>query len=252
MDIQKLINEYGDWLKQEISFSKIGEYYELTTPYLNNANDYLQIYVRQDDDTIFMTDDGETINSLEMTGFKFTPNRKTNLNRILTQYGVQLNGKSLVCKSSINTFPQKKHMLVQTMLSVDDMFLVTKNRVSSIFFDDVQQFLDSNEIYYTENVIFTGISGYAQCYDFVLQRTKNSSERLCKAVNNPSKSNMANVLFSWDDTKSVRRPDSKLVVFLNDTGKIANGVEEGFKNYNSAVIKWSERSKKENVALLSA
>ena len=45
MDIQKLINDYTQWLKSEITFSKIGEYYEITTPYLDNANDYLQIYV---------------------------------------------------------------------------------------------------------------------------------------------------------------------------------------------------------------
>ena len=48
MDIQKLIDEYAMWLKSEITFEKIGEYYEITTPYLDIDNDYLQIYVRQD------------------------------------------------------------------------------------------------------------------------------------------------------------------------------------------------------------
>ena len=47
MDIQKLTADYATWLKQEITFEKVGEYYEITTPYLDSANDYLQIYVRQ-------------------------------------------------------------------------------------------------------------------------------------------------------------------------------------------------------------
>ena len=38
MDIQKLIDDYATWLKQEITFEKVGEYYEITTSYLDNAN----------------------------------------------------------------------------------------------------------------------------------------------------------------------------------------------------------------------
>ena len=32
MDIQKLIDEYATWLRKEITFEKVGEYYEITTP----------------------------------------------------------------------------------------------------------------------------------------------------------------------------------------------------------------------------
>ncbi len=38
MDIQKLIDDDTSWLKSEITLEKIGEYYEITTPYLDNAN----------------------------------------------------------------------------------------------------------------------------------------------------------------------------------------------------------------------
>ena len=79
MDIQRLIDEYALWLKGEITFEKVNEYYEITTPYLDNANDYLQIYVRQDGDDIFFTDDGATIQGLKMAGYQFTKNRKIHL-----------------------------------------------------------------------------------------------------------------------------------------------------------------------------
>ena len=47
MDIQARIREYTDWLYSGFTATKVGEYYELTTPYLDRLNDHLQIYVRQ-------------------------------------------------------------------------------------------------------------------------------------------------------------------------------------------------------------
>ena len=125
MDIQNLINEYAAWLKKEIRFEKIGEYYEITTPYLDSANDYLQIYVRQIEDEIYFTDDGFTIQNLKMGGFQFTPNRKKHLQQILLQYGVKLDGDELISKVPIRDFAQKKHLFVQAMLRIDDMFTVS-------------------------------------------------------------------------------------------------------------------------------
>ena len=67
LDIQKLINDYAQWLKNEITFSKIGEYYEITTPYLDNANDYLQIYVRQDGNDILFSNSVITLKDIYLT-----------------------------------------------------------------------------------------------------------------------------------------------------------------------------------------
>ena len=33
MNIQEYINSYAEWLKSEISFTKVGEYYEINTPF---------------------------------------------------------------------------------------------------------------------------------------------------------------------------------------------------------------------------
>ena len=107
MDIQKLIDDYVYWLKSEINFDKIGEYYEITTPYLDKANDYLQIYVKQDGNDIYFTDDSITMHNLKMSGIQLNTNRKNYIKRILCQYGVRLNGDELVTKSSINNFAQK-------------------------------------------------------------------------------------------------------------------------------------------------
>ena len=54
MDIQKFIDEYISWLKSEITYSEIGEYCEINTPFLDNNNDYLQIYVKQEGNEIYI------------------------------------------------------------------------------------------------------------------------------------------------------------------------------------------------------
>lgn len=252
MDIQKLIDEYALWLKREITFEKIGEYYEITTPYLDNANDYLQIYVRQLGEDIYFTDDCATIRNLKMSGFQFTPARKAHLQRILNQYGVKLDGDELISKAPAKNFAQKKHLFIQAMLRIDDMFEMTKSKVASLFLDDIQNFFTEKEIYYSDNVQFTGTSGFSHNYDFLLQRSRSKPERLCQAVNNPNKSSMGNILFAWNDTRPARKNDSQLIVILNDKNNIAKGIEEAFLNYDAKVIRWSERNKESNIELLSA
>lgn len=252
MDIQKLIEEYATWLKNEITFEKIGEYYEITTPYLDNANDYIQIYVKQDGDDLYFTDDSATIKGLKMSGFQFTANRKAHLQRILNQYGIKMEGDELIAKAPVKGFAQKKHMFIQAIMRIDDMFVISKSKVSSFFLDDITDFFDNKDIYYSDNVQFTGTSGFSHNYDFLLQRTKEKPERLCQAVNNPNRSSMGNILFAWNDTKPSRKPDSQLIVILNDQKSIAKGIEDAFANYDVKVIKWSEKDKKNNLALLSA
>lgn len=252
MDIQKYIDEYISWLKSEITYSKIGDYYEINTPFLDNNNDYLQIYVMQKEDEIFFTDDGMTLNELEMNGFKLTKNRKQQLTYVLNQYGVHLDGQELILKAPLKEFVKKKHSFIQCLLKVNDMYMLSRSKVSSVFLDDVLEFFQAKEIYPVENVQFTGISGFNHNYDLVLQKTKNNPERLCLAINNANKSTVGNVIFSWNDTKPARKPDSQLIVLLNDENTVSRGTEEAFKSYNINPIFWSKRDNLQNIKILTA
>jgi hypothetical protein len=130
--------------------------------------------------------------------------------------------------------------------------MTSKSKVASYFLDDIQEFFQQKDIFYTDNVQFTGISGFTHNYEFLLQRTKSKPERLCRAVNNPNRSSMGNILFAWNDTKPSRKNDSQLIVFLNDQNTIAKGIEDAFSNYEAKVIRWSEREQEKNISLLVA
>ena len=252
MDIQNYINEYANWLKNEISVTQIGEYYEINTPFLDTDNDYLQFYVKQEGNNIFFTDDGYTINSLETYGFSMTKNRKQQLVSILNQYGVHLDKKELTMKAPANEFPQRKHAFTQCLIRVSDMYMTSRTRTTSFFLDDIQNFFMQNDIYCMENVQLIGKSGFSHNYDFAIQRSKQKPERLCIAINNPTKTSMGNAIFAWNDTKPSRKSDSQLIVLLNDSNPIGKGVEDGFLNYDVNTIRWSERALTKNIGLLTA
>lgn len=252
MNIEKYIDDYVNWLKNEITFTQIGEYYEINTPFLDSSNDYLQFYVKQDGNNIFFTDDGYTLNDLENSGFKMTPNRKKQLTTILNQYGVRLNKKELVLSAPAIEFAKKKHAFTQCILKVNDLYLTLRSKVTSYFLDDIQDFFQEREIYCFANMQFVGKSGYAHNYDFAIQRTRNMPERLCLAINNPSRTSLSSTIFAWNDTRPARPQNSKLIVFLNDSNSISKNVEDAFRNYEIDTIRWSEREQAKNITLLTA
>lgn len=252
MDIKKLMEDYFAWLKSEMTFDKIGEYYEITVPYLDNANDYIQLYVKQVDNEIFFTDDSATLQKMKMQGFNLTTARKTYLQNVLLQYGVMLEGDELIAKVPLAGFAQKKHLFIQAMLKIEDICSFSKKKATSLFLDDVQNFFDKAEIFYTDRVQFMGKSGFFHNYDFLLQRSKTKPERLCRAVNNPTRDAMSTVLFAWSDTKPARKPDSQLIVILNDKNTITSGVEDAFANYGVKAVRFTQIHEKKNLQLLAA
>ena len=46
-DIQRLMEAYHTWLKDKSVLRQIDQWVEITTPYLDRHNDYLQIYAKR-------------------------------------------------------------------------------------------------------------------------------------------------------------------------------------------------------------
>lgn len=241
----ELKEKYISWLEDEITVNKVNEYLEITSPFLDRYNDYLQVYAKlKNDNEIILTDDSYIINNLEISGIDMkSSKRKQLLQSFLNKYSVKLEDNALVIKSNIDDFPQKILFLMQAMLNVDDMFMLSQNKVASLFLEDVKNFLDNKEVFYSRDVNFIGKSGFVYSYEYLIQRTKDKPERLCKVINNPNKQNFQSTMFMWNDTKETRDNSSQLIVFLNDENRIDMNIIEGFKNYNVYTIPWSEREK---------
>ena len=83
-EINELIERYFRWLKDKTITRNIGNSWtEITTPYLDRHNDYLQIYAKKEKDEIILTDDGYIINDLELSGCSLDSPRRKDIAEVL-------------------------------------------------------------------------------------------------------------------------------------------------------------------------
>ena len=238
---------YLGWLRSNIEQFQINDNtFRITLPFLDRNNDHTDIYIiRQSDGIFLITDDGATLSDLSLSGFDFSTSKRRQqiLDSITSSHGVSISASGelqIVC--TLDDLPIKKHMLAQCMVKVSDMFYLSRSNVQSVFLDDVQQFLDANDVRYVPNVFVTGKSKLTSHYDFVVSRSKNSAERLIKVSNNMDLNAARNIIFTWNDTKELRQPEAKLYTFIqNSERKVSGDAIGALREYGIRPALWTER-----------
>jgi len=242
-DVQKLLDQYLVWLKDKTQLRQLNDWVEITTPYLDRHNDYIQIYAKKEDNGYLLTDDAYTIEDLKQSGCKLqSPKRQDLLKMTLNGFGVKLHNNALQVHASPDNFALRKHNLVQAILAVNDMFYLAVPMVASLFYEDVVSWLDLYDIRYTPKVKFTGKTGYDHLFDFVIPKSRHQPERILQAINRPNRDTAQAVAFSWIDTKEVRPTDSRAYALLNDSEQsVSTAVLDALRNYDVTPVPWSKR-----------
>lgn len=249
-DVRKLVDGYGDWLKSKVNLRDLdNDTIEITTPYLDRHNDFFQLYVKKGESNGYvLTDGGYTIDDLELSGCELkSAKRQEILKMTLNGLGIKHNSLTheLFIETSPHDFSQKKHSLVQAVISVNDMFYMAQPVVNSLFIESVTNWFDKLDVRYTQGASFKGKTGYAYSFDFVIPKSKKAPERIVKAINNPNKNNAQSFIMSWIDTKETRSVETRAYAFLNDSEKeIAHDVSTALLNYEIIPVNWSERENK--------
>ena len=244
-EVRSLLDQYRIWLREKTSLRQIGDWIEITTPYLDRHNDCLQIYAKRHNGGFVLTDDGYIIEDLEQSGCTIDSAKRQALFKMtLNGFGVQLNRKALEVRASPDNFALRKHNLVQAMLAVNDLFYLASPTIASLFYEDVITWLDLSDIRYTPSVKFTGKSGYDHRFDFVIPKSRLQPERVLRAINRPNRDTAQAVAFSWIDTREVRSPESRAYAILNDSDNpVAESVLDAMRNYDVQPVPWSGRDK---------
>ncbi len=244
-EFHELKERYFSWLKEKTLLQKIDDWVEVTTPFLDRHNDYMQIYVRRTETGFLLSDDGYTIADLEMCGCPLnTPKRQNLLTTTLRGFGVQRDVKSneLYVNASDSNFPMRKHNLIQAMLAVGDLFYLATPYVASFFLEDVETWLDSHGIRFSPRVKLTGASGFDHHFDFVIPKSRSHPERVLLGLNRPDRANVERTVFAWEDTKRMRSTEANAFVLLNDAEhRIADNALAALQAYNVNPFLWSER-----------
>ncbi len=242
-EVQRLLDRYWNWLQEQTAIREVGDYVEITTPYLDRHNDCLQLYAGKHGDDLILTDDGYVLNDLAQAGFEATSDkRRSLLQETLNGFGVQEVAGALQVATSPEDFGLRKHSLLQAMLAVSDMFYLASPTVESLFHEDVTTWLDTSSVRYTPNVKFSGKSGYDHKFDFVIPKSPDQPERLCRSINRPDRNTAQTMAFAWLDTKEVRDPNAAAYAILNDTGgSVPPSVDRALDSYGVRTILWSAR-----------
>ncbi len=122
-----LIDREIEWIKNNSSIHKFPEkkeVLELTTPFLDRHNDYIQLYIISKNNNLIITDDGFTYADLVMSGIAVN-NIKTKqiLEKISQNYNVVIGqDKELYINTTSNTLIESKHKLIQAIVLINNLF----------------------------------------------------------------------------------------------------------------------------------
>ena len=242
--LQALIDQYWSWLRDKTTLREINDtWVEVTAPYLDRHNDYIQFYVRRDNGGFILTDDSHTIQDLRNSGCDLKSGRRQELLKTtLRGYGVELSADALTVRATSDTFAQKKHDLVQAILAINDMFYVASPVVNSLFLEDVSDWLRDADVRSLPKVRFTGKSGYDYTFDFAIPASRKAPERIVEAINHPTRDLIKRVAFAWIDTREARSPGSRAYAFINDReGPPPVDALAALRNYDVRPVLWSHR-----------
>ena len=248
-EIQPLLDEYWKWLKDRTHLRESDDWIEITTPFLDRHNDYIQIYAKYQDEEIILSDDGYILADLEQSGYKInTKNRQALLKTMINSFGVKTsgaNGEALEIRTSPENFALKKHNLVQAMLAVNDLFLLSAPTRTNVFTETVLQWLEDLNIRNITNLKFTGQSGFDHRYDFVIPQSEKMPEQAARIINRPNRNTIQNTIFAWIDTKETRPTNSIAYAILNNSDQqVTENVTFALKEYDINSILWSDKDEK--------
>lgn len=257
--VNSLIKDYYSWLKSKtvVIPDDNSEWTAIQTPFLGLYNDVIEMYAKKKGSNIILSDNGETFNNLDLVGSSLyrIGERRNLAERILLNYGVQLKGSELLIETTELNFPQKKHNFLSAIMELNDLYVLSKSNIASIFKEDVRTYLDTQNIIYTPDFISKGSTGLEFMFDF--QIAGKNSELVLKSFNTINKQTLSSFLFSWDDIKSVREKVSKknvtAIAVLNDEEKpIKPEYLEALHSKGANYIIWSERNSDDNINKLQA
>lgn len=255
--IEPLIDEYFKFLKEKTLVHEIptNEWVEISTPFTDMYNDTIDLYARKDNGKILLSDDGKTLKNLELSGVEISRSkqRKEMFERILLTYGVREENSELVVDATETTFPQKKLSLMTAIAEANDLYVMAKHTIASVFREDVREFLDEQELIYTPVFISKGSTGLEFTFDFQIAYRK--TELLIKAFNSINKLYLPHFLFAWDDVRQVREKQTQKkltgLAVLNDTDReVKDEYLEALESKGAQYILWTQRHTPENIGML--
>ncbi|MGL5383718.1 MAG: DUF1828 domain-containing protein [Culicoidibacterales bacterium] len=227
---------YTNWLLENTLEDEVSPgIFKITLPFVENChNSLVVIYViDQGDNKLLLTDDGDTVHELEMSGLNFTDKRTEHLHSLISSHGVTLDEDNAISITTTRErFANAKHALLQTIMKVYDMYTMKKEYVQSFFNEDIKNVLVEQEIFFSENAIVIGSDSINYQYDFTIP-TKTGITYFIKTINSPTKEKVLAALYCCEKSKEAKHNDVFTIVFNDKHDKFTDSLETIINSNNS-------------------
>lgn len=245
MDNDLLMKEYLEWYKKNTVTSKIGKASVISTPFTNYIGDRITLYVEPlENGMIRISDDGETLDELEMANLDMTTStRKKLLANLLKTNGISLEGNILYLEVPRKDFARSKHKLLEMTRQVYDLLFTKRSTIKSLFIDEGLMFMENNDFGGASIIKKSGASGIDYSIDYLLGKTSKRKETLLNFRNNFSFLDFTNQDFIYRDILSTYSSDMNYIIVYNDEeNKLSNKIIATSKNSEITLIPWSKKN----------
>ena len=235
METSELLDSYYDWLKKKYVIKKHPTSDEIITPFLDNINDNISVYVDHlSNNQILLNDDGYTLNNLEMMGISLTDTRKVLMENICKQFNIKIiENNTLAIKGTEQDFPIMKYNLTSAILRIN-----------------VLNYLQENDFGGLPTTMF-GHSGLSYSFKYAIPQKGDNPLKLINMQNNISSSQMMKEAFTFNDIKQNSSFDYKnpqYIVIFNDKEKnVSERSQQIADTYNLNLIPWNDKELLESI-----
>lgn len=246
MDTNQLLDEYTTWLRTQYHIKSINNADEITTPFINSIGDNMRIYVQPlTNNKIQISDDGITLEDLELSGLELSNYRKELINSVKKQFSIDQLDDVLSVSGNISDFPIMKQRLTSAILRINDLVYTKKKNIDNMFFEDVYQYLDENDFGGLSKHTYEGYDGVPFVFNYVIPSRQHKPTRIIDFQNKISSNEMMISAYKFDQIQNssqfLSKPVSYSIIYNNQEANPSKNSNKIALNSGIKLYTWSDR-----------
>lgn len=227
--------------------SHVNGYTRIRTPFLYPDGDVIDLFIQERDDSIVITDLGETLRWLRSQTIspRRTPNQNKLISDICLNHNIQFVRGTLVAYAASQTDLSAVLMRVaQGALRVADIWFTTRTRLIESVSADVESLLIESDIPFERSQPITGRSGRSWRPDFHIKFPRRDSLMcvLSTGSRTAAKGVVEHVLATWYDLHHLKHSADPLrfISLFDDTLDVWNEYDLDLLRDLSTIARYSE------------